>query len=539
MALILGVMVILPIRLLVRKLTRPLERVFWRRLDAISTTGEEPTFAELGLRYWLQHRMRLALRLKYARYSLNSALWWTMRLGLPITAIFIAINSIWGFSWYFNSENWASGVWQEITKARVDPWRRRGAEEVEAAALEKGIPKEKIFAVETENESQTGDFSFIVIGDTGEGDPSQMVLRDQLIAAGKRENVKFLVLSSDVIYPDGKMKDYETNFYLPFKGFDKPIYAIPGNHDWFDANDGFNANFLERDSAILTLRARFLEDLRTDLLTSDERFDQMTRAAARLRGLYSVSNGHQRAPYFEVHRAGFSLMAVDTGILRSIDSKQREWLEGALQRAGSNFKIAVLGHPFYVAGVDSAEHHQEFIDIRELLRQYNVDVIIAGDTHDFEFYKEKYQAADGERETLHFVNGGGGAYLSIGTAMAFPERPVTPDYAFYPRTDQLTEKIVNEAPYWKMPFLWWMQKLGGYPFDSETVSGAFDFNRAPFFQSFLEVNVEPSQNRVRLALYGVNGPLRWRDIQVGGSVKPADKTDDDPVEWIVPMQRAN
>ena len=33
-----------------------------------------------------------------------------------------------------------------------------------------------------------------------------MALRDQIIAAGKREQVKFLVVSSDVIYPDGKMK---------------------------------------------------------------------------------------------------------------------------------------------------------------------------------------------------------------------------------------------------------------------------------------------------------------------------------------------
>ena len=537
MAIIIGVALVLPIRVLVRKITRPLERTFWRRLDELVERGEEPTYLETALRYWLQHRMRLALRLKYARYSLNSAVWWIMRVGLPLTAIFIAINSIWGFSWYFNSENWASGVWQEITKARVDPWRRRGAEEAEADALRKGIPKEKVFAVETANESQAGDFSFIVIGDTGEGDPSQMVLRDQLIAAGKRENVKFLVLSSDVIYPDGKMKDYETNFYLPFKGFDKPIYAIPGNHDWFDANEGFNANFLERDAAILTLGARLREDLKTDLITPDERFEEMTASAARLRRLYNVDNGHQRAPFFDIHRPGFSFIAVDTGIQKSIDPKQREWLEGALQRSGQNFKVVALGHPFYVAGINAMENHQEFTDIYDLLRRYKVDVAMAGDTHDFEFYKEKYQADDGEREMFHFVNGGGGAYLSIGTAMAFPEKPVSPDYAFYPRSDELQQKIVDEAPYWKMPFLWWMQKLGGYPFDSETVSGAFDFNRAPFFQSFLEVSVEPSQNRVRFLLYGVNGQLRWRDIQVGGNVKPADRTDDDPVEFIMPMRR--
>ena len=163
---------------------------------------------------------------------------------------------------------------------------------------------------------------------------------------------------------------------------------------------------------------------------------------------------------------------------------------------------------------------------------------MAGDTHDFEFYKITNAAPTGTaKETFHFVNGGGGAYLSIGTAVAFPAEPVTPDYAFYPRTDELTEKIGRETPGWKMPFYWWMKWLGGYPFDSETVSGAFDFNRAPFFQSFLEVSVERSQNRVRFLLYGANGALRWRDIQTNGDVKPADKSDGDSVEFIAPLRR--
>ena len=40
------------------------------------------------------------------------------------------------------------------------------------------------------------------------------------------------------------MRDYEPKFYLPFKGFtESPIYAIPGNHDWYDALEGFAANF--------------------------------------------------------------------------------------------------------------------------------------------------------------------------------------------------------------------------------------------------------------------------------------------------------
>ncbi len=533
-ALILAITLILPARLLWRKLTRPIERTAWRRLDRLSEQGTDPPLGERVLGYWLSVRMKFALEMAELRSSLNYAFWQMLRLGLPLTAILIAVNSIWGFSWYFNSENWASAVWQRITQERVDVWRQQMAEAVERAALVGGVPQERIFAIEPEGVSNDGDFSFIVIGDTGEGDPSQMSLRDQLIAAGKREQVKFLVLSSDVIYPDGKMKDYETNFYLPFKGFGKPTYAIPGNHDWFDANEGFNANFLDSVSANHALRARVAIDLKT-VITTDQRFTEMTAEARRLREYYGVRNGLQRGPFFEMHTQSFTLIGVDTGILRSIDAKEEAWLESALTRAGNNFKMVVIGHPFYVAGAYQAGEDEPFKRIHETLKRFGVDVVMGGDTHDFEFYKMHHTLNGKQREMLHYVNGGGGAYLSIGTALGFPEYPVTSDYVFYPRTDELTAKIRKEAPFWKMPFLVWMQWFHGYPFDDEMVSGAFDFNRAPFFQSFVEVSVERSQKRVRFLLYGVNGQLRWRDVQVGGNVKPVDKSDNDFVEFTAPL----
>ncbi len=535
-ALILALVLLLPLRLLFRRFTRPLERTAWRRLEVLHAEGDEPTLAERILRWWIAVRMSFAVVMRENRNSLNHAFWNMLRIGLPLTAIIVAINSIWGFSWYFNSENWASGVWQRITEKRVDVWRQQMAEEVEKFALSKGVPREQVFAVDPGNVD--GDFSFIVIGDTGEGDASQMSLRNQLIAASQRERVKFLVLSSDVIYPDGKMKDYERNFYLPFHGFEKPIYAIPGNHDWFDANEGFNANFLDRDSAILSLKTRLAADLKTDLITTDERFNEITNEADRLRHYYRIRNGLQRGPFFEFHTSGFSLIAADTGILRTLDPYEAAWLEQSLTRAGSNFKLVVLGHPFFVAGADTAQNDPEFQKIYETLKRFSVDVVMAGDTHDFEFYKQPYQSQLGPREMFHFVNGGGGAYLSIGTSVGFPGKPVLSDYAFYPRTDQLTAKIKNEAPFWKLPFLVWLERFQGYPFDQEMVSGAFDFNYAPFFQSFLEVSVERSQNRVRFLLYGVNGQLRWRDIQVGGQVRPADKADDDLVEFIAPLSQS-
>ena len=534
-ALIIALVLMLPLRLLFRKLTRPMERTAWRRFTTLHESQTEPSIGERVLRWWLYARMSFAIGLRANRSSLHHAFWNVLRIGLPLTAIIIAVNSIWGFSWYFNSENWAAGVWQRITEKRIDTWRQRMSEEVEKFAISKGVPREQVFAVNPENVG--GDFSFIVIGDTGEGDASQMSLRDQLIAASKRDRVKFLVLSSDVIYPDGKMKDYERNFYLPFHGFEKPIFAIPGNHDWFDANEGFNANFLERDSAILSLRARLLSDLKTGAINTDDRFNEITAEADRLRQYYRIKNGLQRGSFFEFHAPGFSLIAADTGILRTLDPYQSAWFEQSLTRAGSNYKLVVLGHPFFVAGAGTAANDSEFQKIYETLKRFSVDAVMAGDTHDFEFYRQPYQSQAGPREMFHFVNGGGGAYLSIGTAVGFPEKPALTDYAFYPRTDQLTAKIKSEAPVWKLPFLIWLSRLQGYPFDQEMVSGAFDFNYAPFFQSFLEVSVEGSQNRVRFLLYGVNGQLRWRDIQVGGQVKPSDKTDDDFVEFIAPLSQ--
>jgi hypothetical protein len=63
----------------------------------------------------------------------------------------------------------------------------------------------------------------------------------------------------------------------------------------------------------------------------------------------------------------------------------------------------------------------------------------------------------------------------------------------------------------------------------------FDFNQAPFFQSFMEVRVERSTNCVRLILHGPYGPLRWSDLGRGGRVPPEPGTVDAPVEFVVPF----
>ena len=51
----------------------------------------------------------------------------------------------------------------------------------------------------------------------------------------------------------------------------------------------------------------------------------------------------------------------------------------------------------------------------------------------------------------------------------------------------------------------------------------------------MEVRVERTKRRIVLVLYGVDGQLRWPDLQIGGAALPASATADDPVEFIVSM----
>ncbi len=180
---------------------------------------------------------------------------------------------------------------------------------------------------------------------------------------------------------------------------------------------------------------------------------------------------------------------------------------------------------------------EKFAALYRLLAAHSVRIAMAGDTHDFEYYRENI-AGDGPARVMHhFVNGGGGAYLSIGTALDFPKQPAAADWSFYPRTDQLRAKMDAEMPLWKQPFRYWIKWFNAWPFSVEALSGIFDFNRAPFFQSFMEVRVERSKKRVVLILNGVHGPLQWRDLQTSGAVIPPRVTLDDPVEFIVSMDR--
>ena len=262
----------------------------------------------------------------------------------------------------------------------------------------------------------------------------------------------------------------------------------------------------------------------------------MIRETERLRGEYQARAAQQRSPYFEIHTDHFSLVVVDTGILRRLDDDQMRWLDEALERGRGRFKMAILGHPLFAAGHYLGDDSADFARIHALLKKHTVDVVMAGDTHDFEYYKDDGAPTKPEHPMYHFVNGGGGAYLSIGTVLEWPEIPAVTECGCYPRSDELSASLDAKTPAWKWPLWLWIKHFGAWPSSPEVVGAAFDNNRAPFFQSFMEVRIESSTNTVRYWLYGSNGRLRWRDLHVHDGAIPNHQASDDFVEFSFPLR---
>jgi 3',5'-cyclic AMP phosphodiesterase CpdA len=449
---------------------------------------------------------------------------------LPLTAVIVASVPIWGMSWYFDTENWAAGVWNSWAASRTDTWR--------AAMVRAVVDQGKTtldgrgFTVSPGNFSSTEPFSFIVIGDTGEGDASQQVLKDSLLRAANAEDVRFVVVSSDVVYPTGAMKDYESRFWLPFKGVTKPVYAIPGNHDWYDALEGFVATFFERDAARIAMRARIAADGGISS-TTDARIEELIQRADFLRRQYGVPTGAQQAPFFQLQTPSFALIAADTGVLRGVDREQFAWLRAALDASRGKMVMAVLGHPFFAGGHDVAHDDREFTELRKLLRAHDVRVVMAGDTHDLEYYEEPVRGESGSSTVHHWVNGGGGAYLSFGSALAWPAEPDVTNWAYYPNQKDVVEKIRVYTPWWKWPAWVWTRTFGAWPTSAEWLSAMFDYNVAPFFQSFVVVTVDPAVRRITIRPWGVRGPLTWNDFDRSNHVVPLGVATDHAVEWVV------
>jgi hypothetical protein len=265
------------------------------------------------------------------------------------------------------------------------------------------------------------EFSFLVVGDTGEGDASQFAVVPPMLQVGK--DTAFMVICSDVIYPSGDAEDYEEKFYRPYENYPRPIYALPGNHDWYDGLNGFMYHLC--DAEVPTTQGRspkpvamgtdskrdlWREPLRRLLWRKPSGIDPTVPTRKQAWRSAPSQRSSQRSSYFAIETGPLLIVGIDTGMSGSIDSEQGEWLR-KVSRIDKP-KILLTGKPIYVDG----EYHPGAIEdggtVDQIVRDpgHRYVATIGGDIHNYQRYRVMMK--DHPHPFYYIVSGGGGAYMS-------------------------------------------------------------------------------------------------------------------------------
>ena len=265
------------------------------------------------------------------------------------------------------------------------------------------------------------EFSFLVVGDTGEGDASQFAVVPPMLKAGR--DTAFMVICSDVIYPSGDAEDYEEKFYRPYENYPRPIYALPGNHDWYDGLNGFMYHLCDAEVPTMqgrspkpvttgtdSKRALWREPLRR-LWRKPSGIDPTVPTRKQVWRSLPSQRSSQRSPYFAIETGPLLVVGIDTGMGGGIDSEQGEWLR-RISLEIDKPKVLLTGKPIYVDG----EYHPGVIEgggtVDEIVRDpaHRFVAAIGGDIHNYQRYRVRVKGH--KRSIYYIVSGGGGAYMS-------------------------------------------------------------------------------------------------------------------------------
>ena len=283
-----------------------------------------------------------------------------------------------------------------------------------------------------------GPVSFLVLGDPGEQDGSQYAVVEPMLA--RADGTAFMLIASDVIYPAGDINDYIDGFYLPYENYKKPIYAIPGNHDWYDGLNGFMWHFCRADAlppvAYRSGSFSWKERLARSIWRkpAPPKLPQLLHERAKLEP--ERREASQPGPYFTIKTKGLLIVCIDTGITGKLDRQQGEWLRSVSCEPGP--KLLVTGKPIYAdgayhpgeidwgpenddeIGADVEARGCKTVDDIVRMKRHDYRAVIGGDVHNYQSYSVEVIDRDPDdcrheytTRTIHYlVSGGAGAYLS-------------------------------------------------------------------------------------------------------------------------------
>ncbi len=237
----------------------------------------------------------------------------------------------------------------------------------------------------------TGDFWFDYVSDIGDGWNSTFAIADAIarpmleVAAIGSERVatqagKVLVFGGDEVYPYPSRNEYEVRTETPyahaFAGRAHPdVFAIPGNHDWYDSLVAFSRTFCRPERGFAGCRTR------------------------------------QARSYFALRLpANWWLLAIDLQLGADLDEPQVQYFQQVARQMDPAAKlIFCVPEPRWILE-DAYPTHSSYEELtstrflEEKVFKRHARVFLTGDLH---FYKRHENEAGVQKIT----SGGGGAFL--------------------------------------------------------------------------------------------------------------------------------
>lgn len=303
-----------------------------------------------------------------------------------------------------------------------DEWRYREPGFKEMSKLEQSVPKprfspprldlENILGKEQIQKIQKADrIVFHSVGDTGAkftkpGLEAEAAVTDKMAEDFYESNsadvLSFLFHLGDVIYNFGEDEYYYDQFYEPFRNYQAPIFAIPGNHD--------GITYMNDPSTSL---AAFLKHFCDDEPHHAPEAGGLARTTMIQPGVYFSL----KAPFVTIIGL-YSNVLEDPGVISSegqkypnIDDKQKDFLESELRllhdESYSGAVILAVHHPPYTSGMIHVGSSGMLKDIEEAIqnaKNFAPHAVLSGQAHNY----QRYTRIMGRRQIPFIVAGSGG-----------------------------------------------------------------------------------------------------------------------------------